>query len=147
MAQTALEPQDFTGLQARRQALDAYWHQGISGYALVRKHSEFIDHHLASSFEKCVSTGEGFALVALGGYGRQELFPFSDIDLLLLHENVPQEQIDQAAAAVFYPLRRAIFQVLQLLLFFRNLEDQRGGLQSNRGKRNRYEYQPAPSAW
>jgi len=104
MAQTALEPQDFTGLQARRQALDAYWHQEISGYALVRKHSDFIDHHLASSFEKCDSTGEGFALVALGGYGRRELYPFSDIDLMLLYDPGQKDKLNNVVEAILYPL-------------------------------------------
>ncbi len=96
MMQTAIDPQDFTGLQARRQALDAYWQQGISGYTLVRKHSDFIDHHLADSFEKCVPAGEGFALVALGGYGRQELYPFSDIDLMLLYDPAKKDELNSS---------------------------------------------------
>jgi len=104
MAQTALAPQDFSGLQARRQALDAYWQQGISGYALLRKHSDFIDHHLADSFEKSVPAGEGFALVALGGYGRQELYPFSDIDLMLLYDPAHKDELGSLVESILYPL-------------------------------------------
>ena len=104
MVQTARAPQDFAGLQARRQALDAYWHQGVSGSTLVRKHSDFVDHHLASNFAKGVPADEGFALVALGGYGRQELYPFSDIDLMLLYDPAKKEELDSLVEAILYPL-------------------------------------------
>ncbi len=104
MEQTAIEPQDFTGLNARRQALDAYWQQGVSGYALLRKHADFIDHHLARSFEKSVPESEGFALVALGGYGRQELYPFSDIDLMLLYDPAHKDELNSLVEAILYPL-------------------------------------------
>jgi len=104
MTPISIEPKDFIGLKARRQALDAYWKQGISGHNLVRKHSEFIDHHLASGFEKNVSAESGFALVALGGYGRQELYPFSDIDLMLLYDPVRKDELDSVVGAILYPL-------------------------------------------
>jgi len=104
MVQTALEPQDFTGLQARRQALDAYWQQGISGNMLVRKHSDFIDHHLAESFRKAALNEEDFALVALGGYGRQELYPFSDIDIMLLYDPSRKDELNDLVEATLYPL-------------------------------------------
>lgn len=104
MVQTVTAPQDFTGLQARRQALDAYWHQGVSGHALVRKHSDFIDHHLASNFAQGVPAGEGFALVALGGYGRQELYPFSDIDLMLLYDPAKKDELNRLVEVILYPL-------------------------------------------
>src|SRR5258708_18633905 len=44
---------------------------------------------------------EGLAVLALGGFGRRILFPYSDLDILLLFENGRAEQKLQAVVAEF----------------------------------------------
>jgi [protein-PII] uridylyltransferase len=43
------------------------------------------------------------ALLAIGGYGRGELAPFSDLDLLLVHRS-KSERIEPVASAIWYPI-------------------------------------------
>jgi [protein-PII] uridylyltransferase len=47
----------------------------------------------------------GLALVAVGGYGRAELSPASDLDVVLVHDpEIGEERIQSIAEAVWYPL-------------------------------------------
>lgn len=47
----------------------------------------------------------GVALVAVGGYGREELAPGSDLDVVLVHRDRPD--IDELAERVWYPIWEA----------------------------------------
>jgi [protein-PII] uridylyltransferase len=60
------------------------------------------------------------ALVAVGGYGRGELAPFSDVDVVLIHEGKPGG-LDEAATALWYPLWDA---ALKLGHAVRSLDEQ-----------------------
>ena len=55
-----------------------------------------------------VGTLSGVSLVAVGGYGRRELAPYSDLDLVLVHDDTAVHpggpDVEKVAAAVWYPL-------------------------------------------
>jgi [protein-PII] uridylyltransferase len=59
------------------------------GNQALRARTELVDKLLCRVWQECMSSQpqgpRDVALVALGGYGRGWLFPYSDIDLLLLH--------------------------------------------------------------
>ncbi len=58
------------------------------GLAVIRGRTELVDNLLRQTSDGLVAQSAGkVALVALGGYGRRSLFPFSDIDLMFLCAN------------------------------------------------------------
>ena len=61
-----------------------------------------MDRTLGELFERVVDDPEGVALVAVGGYGRSELCPQSDLDLVLLHRG--RRDIAEVADRIWYPI-------------------------------------------
>jgi [protein-PII] uridylyltransferase len=67
-----------------------------------------LDLHLFWLTTKAAEIGitptSGFAIVATGGLGRGELLPYSDLDLTLVHDNMPRDVVSQVAELLWYPL-------------------------------------------
>ncbi len=70
-------------LKGGLQALIEQFQKGTSVNQLLKARSALIDHILIQSWQQ-FSVSEHCSLIAVGGYGRQELQPYSDIDILIL---------------------------------------------------------------
>jgi len=81
-------------------------YQGASGTAVVEARTQVVDILIKSLYQ---NVGKGkyqgpFALIALGGYGRGELNPHSDVDLLFLHGDSRDKGIAGMVDPILYVL-------------------------------------------
>jgi [protein-PII] uridylyltransferase len=84
----------------------------LHGLEFCGAYTSAVDSWVAALFDAVVGAGEpaeGLALVAVGGHGRGELCPQSDLDLLLLGRN--GADLDSVAERLWYPMWDAKFRV------------------------------------
>jgi [protein-PII] uridylyltransferase len=73
-----------------------------------RRRADAADALCAAAFARASGTGSsceegtGVALLAVGGYGRRELAPHSDLDVVLVHTE--ESAVEELAARLWYPL-------------------------------------------
>jgi [protein-PII] uridylyltransferase len=84
--------------------------QAVSNHSspreFLRQHSDMVDGLVRKAFQKAQSqvSAPSVCLMAVGGYGRAELAPYSDIDLLLLYSSSQKEKLPPLVEKTLYPL-------------------------------------------
>lgn len=84
--------------QADEALAERFWNEE-NVETLVAERARFIDAFLAEIWQHWFQHNDGLALLAVGGYGRAELHPHSDIDLLILVKK-PRAAQEEIAAFV-----------------------------------------------
>ena len=81
--------------ETQRERIRKLFDNGASAQDTLRQLCELADEVIQKVFVELLrvgnSSGQGLCLLALGGYGREMLFPYSDLDLLFLFGNEKAE--------------------------------------------------------
>lgn len=99
-------------LQQTKAELFERHRKGASGHAIVQSYTAVMDHLLRTLFdaasaayaERYSRLNQRCVVIAQGGYGRGELNPCSDIDLLFLYEHKRDPYIENVAERILYAL-------------------------------------------
>ena len=86
--------------------------RGATGFETVKGHTRLIDHLIERLFlnarkdarAKCPSASDRCSIVAIGGYGRGELNPYADIDILFLYPSSINNYLKALTEGILYPV-------------------------------------------
>lgn len=92
-------------LDTEKQRLRREFDASGDALKLLAAHSVIIDTLVMALFALAQKESPAtMAVAAVGGYGRRELFPYSDIDILFLHDGGDATAVEAVAAYVLYVL-------------------------------------------
>jgi [protein-PII] uridylyltransferase len=74
---------------------------GDGGRVLAARTAYVDDTVCGAAADLLAALPAGFSLLAVGGYGRRQLFPYSDVDLLLLFDNDRMPEMSREKIAAF----------------------------------------------
>lgn len=102
----------------REELEEAHW-EGSSGIDTVARYAASLDHLVRFLFDAAIErygrryarTRQHCAVFALGGYGRREQCPQSDVDLLVLHSGAVTPFVETVTESLLYSLWDARLQV------------------------------------
>ncbi|HZD76565.1 MAG TPA: HD domain-containing protein, partial [Acidobacteriaceae bacterium] len=86
--------------------LDASFLRNGDGAACLRRRSSLVDTVVTELWSLLGGAAQPIALVATGGYGRRELFPYSDIDLIFL---CPDPRVESLARDLIRTMSQALW--------------------------------------
>lgn len=88
-----------SAVKIEREKLKQFELENFSRYSifeLIENRSDFYDALLIQLWQEIgLSEQQGISLIAVGGYGRREMFPLSDLDFLILVKQTPSQDIEE----------------------------------------------------
>lgn len=96
---TLSSPLTPSAVKIERENLKQFELENFSRYSifeLIENRCDFYDALLIQLWQEMgLSEQQGISLIAVGGYGRREMFPLSDLDFLILVEQTPSPEIEE----------------------------------------------------